>query len=278
MAINVVIPLLIPLEENLHNATRLLSEAGGSRLEFTEVRYCAVIPEDAGVASDVTTVMAIPKNGESVTYSITGGNRDGLFSIDQSTGTISVAAPLDYELQDKHELVVGAWASAGGWAAHAVVEVEVADVNDHAPFFVRASPQVTLIEEDDRDLPASVLKVGVLMLSLTVGDLPASVPKVGVLMFSLTVGDLPASVPKVGVHVFILRVGDFPDPVLKMLLPKVGEFFMTIRKVTSAAVLKVNILHMLIFKVGGLPVSLLKLGKLTSERFWRSVETFQVCP
>lgn len=56
--------------------------------------------------------------------------------------------------------MVGAWASAGGWAAHAVVEVEVADVNDHAPFFVRASPQVTLIEEDDRDLPASVLKVG----------------------------------------------------------------------------------------------------------------------
>lgn len=59
--------------------------------------------------------------------------------------------------------MVGAWASAGGWAAHAVVEVEVADVNDHAPFFVRASPQVTLIEEDDRDLPASVLKVGVLI-------------------------------------------------------------------------------------------------------------------
>lgn len=74
-----------------------------------------------------------------------------------------------------------------------MVEVEVADVNDHAPFFVRASPQVTLIEEDDRDLPASVLKVGFLTFILRMGVFPASVPNVGVLTFTLRVGGLPAS-------------------------------------------------------------------------------------
>ncbi|XP_042864315.1 putative neural-cadherin 2 [Penaeus japonicus] len=128
-------------------ATRLLSGSGGSQVEFTEPRYCAVIPEDARVTSDVTTVVAIHKLGEAVKYSITGGNRDGLFSIDQNTGTISLAATLDYELRDKHELVVGAWASAGGWAAHAVVEVEVADVNDHAFSRARESLWSRFIEE-----------------------------------------------------------------------------------------------------------------------------------
>lgn len=33
-------------------------------MEFTEPRYCAVIPEDARVASDITTVAAIHKQGE----------------------------------------------------------------------------------------------------------------------------------------------------------------------------------------------------------------------
>lgn len=38
---------------------------------------------------------------EVVRYSITGGNRDGLFTIDQNTGVITLAAGLDYEMHDK---------------------------------------------------------------------------------------------------------------------------------------------------------------------------------
>lgn len=39
--------------------------------------------------------------GTSIRYSITGGNRDGLFTIDQYTGVITLAAALDYDLHKK---------------------------------------------------------------------------------------------------------------------------------------------------------------------------------
>ncbi|KAK8405089.1 hypothetical protein O3P69_001579 [Scylla paramamosain] len=92
-----------------------------------------------------------------VRYSITGGNRDGLFTIDQRSGTITLAAALDFELSDRHDLVVTA--EGGGEAAHALVHVRVGDVNDNPPVFLRPDPRLTVIEEDDRDLPATIAKV-----------------------------------------------------------------------------------------------------------------------
>ncbi|XP_064116011.1 LOW QUALITY PROTEIN: putative neural-cadherin 2 [Macrobrachium nipponense] len=157
MAINVVLPILIPLEENLHNATRLLSGSGRSLLEFTQHRYCALLREDAPTSSDVITVVAHHEEGASIRYSITGGNRDGLFTIDQKTGLITLAASLDYELYDKHELVVSG--EGGGQVVHTIVQVAVADVNDNPPVFADPDPYVTIIEEDDRHLPTTLIKV-----------------------------------------------------------------------------------------------------------------------
>ncbi|XP_068222054.1 neural-cadherin-like [Palaemon carinicauda] len=157
MAINVVIPLLIPLEENLRNATRLLSGTGRSILEFTQHRYCALLREDAPISSAVIIVEANHKEGVPVRYSITGGNRDGLFTIDQRTGLITLAASLDYELYDKHELIVSC--DSGSQVAHTIVQVAVADVNDNPPVFLNPDPYVTVIEEDDRHLPTTLIKV-----------------------------------------------------------------------------------------------------------------------
>ncbi|ROT84283.1 Protocadherin Fat 4 [Penaeus vannamei] len=136
--------------------TRLLSGSGVAALGFTEPRYCAVLSEDAPLAAVVTTVTAIHKQDEVVRYSITGGNRDGLFTIDQNTGVITLAAALDYEMHDKHELVVAG--EAGGLVVHTIVQVRVVDVNDNAPSFVTPDPEVTLVEEDDRDLPQTLIK------------------------------------------------------------------------------------------------------------------------
>ncbi|XP_064098213.1 neural-cadherin-like [Macrobrachium nipponense] len=138
-------------------ATRLLSGTGRPLIEFTQHRYCATLREDEPTSSDVITVMASHKEGASVKYSITGGNRDGLFTIDQKTGLITLAATLDYELYDKHELVVSA--EGGGQVVHTMVEVAVADVNDNPPVFTDQDPHVTVIEEDDRHLPTTLMKV-----------------------------------------------------------------------------------------------------------------------
>nr|XP_045603724.1 putative neural-cadherin 2 isoform X2 [Procambarus clarkii]XP_045603725.1 putative neural-cadherin 2 isoform X2 [Procambarus clarkii] len=137
-------------------ASRLLSGAGGP-LQFSEPRYCLVVAEDAPPGLRVTQVTATHKDGVGVRYSITGGNRDGLFTIDQRSGLITLAAPLDYELQPKHELVVAA--EAAGRTVHSMVQVTVADVNDNAPHFLQRDIQVAVVEEDDRHLPATIFKV-----------------------------------------------------------------------------------------------------------------------
>ncbi|XP_066971901.1 uncharacterized protein [Macrobrachium rosenbergii] len=140
------------------NATRLLSGTGRSLLEFTQQRYCAVLREDAPTSSGVTTVVASHKedylhqNLASLRW-----NRDGLFTIDQKSGLITLAAALDYELHDKHELVVSG--EGGGQVVQTIVEVSVADVNDNPPVFTHTDPHVTVIEEDDRHLPTTLLKV-----------------------------------------------------------------------------------------------------------------------
>ncbi|XP_069945504.1 putative neural-cadherin 2 isoform X2 [Cherax quadricarinatus] len=152
-------------------ATRLLSGAGAGPLEFLEPRYCAVMDEDAQLASPVVAVTATHKQGGEVRYSITGGNKDGLFTIDQRSGLITLAAALDYEIHDKHELVVAAEAAVGGTgvsgggsgvggeAVHTIVQVRVADINDNPPVFVHPDPVFTVIEEDDRDLPTTITTV-----------------------------------------------------------------------------------------------------------------------
>ncbi|XP_066961725.1 neural-cadherin-like [Macrobrachium rosenbergii] len=95
--------------------------------------------------------------GATVKYSISGGNAEALFDIDEFTGVVKLVAPLDFETTDKHEIVVTG--EGGGQVVQAVVEVTVTDVNDNSPIFINPDPHVTVIEEDDRHLPASLLKV-----------------------------------------------------------------------------------------------------------------------
>ena len=62
---------------------------------------------------------------ETITYSITAGNPDGIFSIDSNTGEISIAAgqSLDYETDDQHILTVKASDSADSNTATVTVNV-----------------------------------------------------------------------------------------------------------------------------------------------------------
>lgn len=50
-------------------------------------------------------------------------------------------------------------AEGGGAAARVLVLVRVGDVNDNPPEFLHPAPRLTVIEEDDRDLPATITRV-----------------------------------------------------------------------------------------------------------------------
>ncbi|XP_042866473.1 putative neural-cadherin 2 [Penaeus japonicus] len=99
--------------------------------------------------------------GSAVQYSISGGNDDGLFSIDPAEGHLTLAATLDYEIRQKHALEISA--EAGAEVARVGVTLAVTDANDNPPSFPSPPPTVTAIEEDDRDLPAAMLRFESLM-------------------------------------------------------------------------------------------------------------------
>jgi hypothetical protein len=89
------------------------------------------VDETADDAVTLATVTAVDPDGDTVVYSITGGNAQGLFEIDGTTGAISLAAGkvLDRESAAEHVLTVKA-ADADGLFATSKVTINVADVDE----------------------------------------------------------------------------------------------------------------------------------------------------
>ncbi|MFO1005163.1 MAG: choice-of-anchor D domain-containing protein [Planctomycetaceae bacterium] len=99
------------------------------------------IAENSANDTVVGTVLASdPDVGQTLTYSIIGGNIDGAFSIDSSTGQITVAnsAALDYERYSKISLIVSVADSATPHKTDtATVTINLTDVTvDDAPEIV----------------------------------------------------------------------------------------------------------------------------------------------
>ena len=99
---------------------------------FTNTPYAFAVSEDAAGDDAVGTVSATDPEGDAVTYAITGGNDDGHFAIDGSTGAITVAAELDYETTEEYTLTVEASDSRGG-AAESTATITVTDVAEDLP-------------------------------------------------------------------------------------------------------------------------------------------------
>ena len=75
---------------------------------FGSDSYSFPVLEDAAIRDVVGQVSATDTEAESLTYSITGGNEAGHFSIDSATGEIRVAGALDYDVISEYNLTVGA--------------------------------------------------------------------------------------------------------------------------------------------------------------------------
>ena len=101
--------------------------------EFSTSTYAFSVAEDAATSTVVGSVSATDPDEDSVTYSITAGNDNGVFSIDESGGSIAVASPLDYESVSSYTLTVEARDGKENGTATATVEITVTNVADDAP-------------------------------------------------------------------------------------------------------------------------------------------------
>ena len=112
--------------------------------EFSETSYAFSLAENTDGSEariSLGTVQAADPDGDTVHYTLVGGNESGLFAIDESSGELSyVGAGEDYEsITGPYELTVRA--SDGALGSDTVVTVTVSDVRGDS-------------EPEDGDLPA----------------------------------------------------------------------------------------------------------------------------
>ncbi|XP_043094019.1 protocadherin Fat 1-like [Puntigrus tetrazona] len=117
------------------------------------------VPEDHAVGDDVTSVTATDAdsgfNGE-VRYTLLGGA--GRFSVDQETGAISLAAPLDRETQDEYSLVITAQDQGRpSRSSTTTLEIFVTDINDNAPIFSKQQYETAV--KEDAELGTNVIDI-----------------------------------------------------------------------------------------------------------------------
>ncbi|XP_055018848.1 protocadherin-15a [Boleophthalmus pectinirostris] len=132
---------------------------------FTQEEYMfAPVSELAPIGTSVGTVLAAAIN-QTIFYSIVEGNERGDFKINNMTGVISTAKPLDYEnvtsyilrVQADSMIVVMSNLRVPSKSNTAKVFIEVQDENDHAPVFSRKL-YIGGVTEDTK-IFSSVLKI-----------------------------------------------------------------------------------------------------------------------
>ncbi|XP_026790947.3 protocadherin Fat 4 isoform X2 [Pangasianodon hypophthalmus] len=106
---------------------------------FSENHIAFSVPENLLLGSVIGKIQAQDQDaGLSglVSYSIEGGNKDGLFYVEHLSGLIKLAKPLDFEKVEIHRILViakdGAWFSKTG---RINVTINVTDINDNPPVF-----------------------------------------------------------------------------------------------------------------------------------------------
>ena len=120
---------------------------------FPQQTYHAEVPEDADVGSKVVEVRADDLDTEAsiTTYQIISGDPGKAFTIEEQTGFIRVAKPLDYEAIKEYRLVVGAW--DGQFGSDTNVNITIINVNDVKPKFAKEKYTVEQVEETVPNYP-----------------------------------------------------------------------------------------------------------------------------
>ncbi|XP_068445517.1 protocadherin-23-like, partial [Clinocottus analis] len=112
---------------------------------FKRSRYTFTVPEDAPPGTPVGSVEAMnPADSESVSYRISSGDPQGLFSVQPKSGLISNVNPLDHESQPYALLMLQSFTDASPVYSTTQVNITIADVNDNAPVFPKPGDAITV--------------------------------------------------------------------------------------------------------------------------------------
>ncbi|XP_049837416.1 fat-like cadherin-related tumor suppressor homolog isoform X3 [Schistocerca gregaria] len=127
---------------------------------FSQASFSARIREDAQIGDKILQVTASDldsgDNGK-ISYFIERGDRHRQFFIDEKTGYISVAAPLDREMISSYVLEVNAKDNGlPVMTSYVMVNVEISDANDNPPVF--SQPNYTAVVQEDKPLQYAVIK------------------------------------------------------------------------------------------------------------------------
>ncbi|XP_076089767.1 protocadherin Fat 4-like [Mytilus galloprovincialis] len=126
---------------------------------FNEIYNTSVI-ENTAIGTVVETVAATDPDHSNSTfgnlfYTVVSGDTDSKFTIDSSTGQITLNGNLDRETTDYYLLVVQAKEQVGTYSASSTVNVSISDVNDNIPIctFMTFSSEIA-----ESIAPASILQ------------------------------------------------------------------------------------------------------------------------
>ncbi|KAK4297732.1 hypothetical protein Pmani_029851, partial [Petrolisthes manimaculis] len=119
--------------------------------KFLRKPYRAQVPEGSTLNTQVIRISATDAdeglNGD-IVYSIVDGNGEGRFKVDETTGQVTLARPLDRESTPRYLLTVAAadLGSHPGLTATATLTVDVLDENDNAPEFTQSESEISIVE------------------------------------------------------------------------------------------------------------------------------------
>ena len=121
---------------NINDNNPSIGNASASAAENTNAGSALLNLNDSHTGNDKD------RDGNAITYSITAGNDAGLFSINTTSGVLSIAGgkALDYESATSHSLTIQA--SDGTNTDTATVTVAVTNINDNAPVIANTSATV----------------------------------------------------------------------------------------------------------------------------------------
>ena len=116
-----------------------------------------VIAENTSTGTLVVTMSGSDADGDSISYVITAGNGDGVFSISGDQIIVGNTSNLDYETTSGYILIVSG--SDGVYADTATITITITNVNDNAP-----------VVEDDTAVVAENASTGTLVVTISGSD------------------------------------------------------------------------------------------------------------